>query len=63
MECLNLDYHIKRLLLIAIGKYKTQSEQAEALGISQRTLTTYLKKYNLNYIKEKKNKPNDSKRI
>jgi len=55
MEYLNIDYHIKRLLLIAIAKFKTKPEQAKALGISERTLTVYFKKYNINYVKEKKN--------
>jgi len=44
---LNIDYHIKRLLLIAKGKYKTEKEQAEALGICTKTLCKYKKKYNL----------------
>lgn len=41
---------------MAIGRYKTQPEQAQALGISQRTLTTYLKKYEIPYIKIKNTK-------
>ena len=53
MEYLNLDYHIKRLLLMAITRYRNQSEQAKALGISKATLTRYLKKYELNYSKIK----------
>jgi len=55
MEYLNIDYHIKRLLLIAITKFKTKPEQAKALGVSERTLTVYFKKYNINYVKEKRN--------
>lgn len=47
MDCLNLEYHIKRLILIALGKFKTEKEQAKALGISTRTLYSYRKKYNL----------------
>lgn len=49
MECLNLDYHIKRLLLIAISRFKTQEEQAKALGITSRTLDNYCKRYSLKY--------------
>lgn len=60
MEYLNIDYHVKRLLLIAIAKYKTKPEQAKALGVSERTLTVYFKKYQINYIKEK-NKNNEKK--
>lgn len=44
---LNIDYHVKRLLLIAIAKFKTEKEQAEALGICTTTLWKYKKKYNL----------------
>lgn len=44
---LNIDYHIKRLMMIAKGKYKTEKEQAEALGISTTTLWKYKKKYNV----------------
>jgi transcriptional regulator with PAS, ATPase and Fis domain len=53
MEYLNLDYHIKRLLLTAMARYKTQQEQAKALGITSRTLINYCKKYELNYKKIK----------
>lgn len=58
MDYLNLDYHIKRLLLTAIAKYKTQQEQAKALGITNRTLINYCKKYDLNYKKIKKDDNN-----
>lgn len=47
MEYLNIDYHIKRLVLIAMAKYKHHTEQAEALGIDVRTLYNYRKKYKL----------------
>ena len=47
-EYLNIDYHIKRLLLIAINKFKTEKEQAEALGVTTKTLYNYRKKYSLN---------------
>jgi len=59
MDYLNLDYHIKRLLLIAIAKYSTQEEQAKALGITSRTLINYCKKYELNYKKQKLIKKNE----
>lgn len=47
MECLNLDYHIKRLLLIAIAKYKNKTQQAKALGISRPRFDNLKKKYHL----------------
>ena len=40
---LNIDYHIKILLLVALAKYKTGQEQADALGITRRTLINYKK--------------------
>lgn len=52
---LNIDYHVKRLVLIAIGKYKTQKEQAKVLGITVRGLNKYLKRHNLNYQEIKRN--------
>jgi len=46
-ENLNLDYHIKRLIIIALAKYKTETEQSRALGVSKRTLYNYRKRYSL----------------
>jgi len=46
-ENLNIHYHTKRLILIALGKYKTEDEQAKALGICPRTLYKYRKIYDL----------------
>lgn len=60
MDYLNLDYHIKRLLLTAIARYDTQKEQAKALGITSRTLINYCKKYKLNY---REIKSNDNNRV
>lgn len=47
MECLNLDYHIKRLLIIALAKYRSKRKQAKALGVSRQRLDNLKKKYNL----------------
>lgn len=47
MEYLNLDYHIKRLIIIAMSKYTHYTEQAKALGVTTRTLFNYRKKYGL----------------
>lgn len=58
MEYLNLDYHIKRLLLMAITRYKNQDEQAKALGISKSSLVRYCKRYQLNYKEIKTNDNN-----
>lgn len=44
---LNIEYHVKRLIMIAVAKYKTEYQQAQALGIDRRTLYNYKKKYNL----------------
>lgn len=52
-EYLNIDYHIKRLILIAMAKYKNKKEQAKALGIHTRTLADYKWRYNLTKKGEK----------
>ena len=52
-EYLNIDYHIKRLILIAMAKYKTKKEQAKALGIHTRTLADYKWRYKLTKKVEK----------
>ncbi len=59
----NLDNHIKRLLLIAIRKYRTQEEQAKSLGITSRTFINYCIKYKIHYKLEKflKHKINETK--
>ena len=52
---LNIDYNVKRLVMIAIVKFKTKKEQAEALGIHARTLDNYLKRFNLCEVKKQSN--------
>lgn len=44
---LNIEYHVRRLIVIAIAKYKTTKEQSEALGISINTFKAYRKKYGI----------------
>lgn len=46
-EILNIEYHKKRLVLIAITKYKRYDEAAQVLGITRRTIYNLIKKYNL----------------
>lgn len=53
MEYLNIDYNIKRLIIIAMANYKKEYEQAMALGITRRTLYNYKKKYKLGYEQKK----------
>ncbi len=45
-ESLNIEYHVRRLVLIAISKHRTKEQAAQALGISVRTLYWYQKKFN-----------------
>jgi len=47
MDCLNLDYHIKRLVIIAQAKYHRKGKQSKALGITVRQLNSLKKKYNI----------------
>lgn len=44
---LNIDYHIKRLVMIALGRYNTLQSAADALGVTVNTLKNYKKKYSL----------------
>lgn len=40
---LNLDYNIKRLVLISLTKYKKREDQAKALGRTVKWLQNYMK--------------------
>ena len=44
-ETLNIEYHVKRLILIALNTSSTQVEASIKLKISERTLHTYIKIY------------------
>jgi len=46
-ENLNIDYHIKILLLKALERAPKRKDAAALLGISQRTLTRYIHIYNI----------------
>ena len=45
-ECLNIEIHVRRLVLIATAKFPTQKAAAQALGIKPRALARYLQKFN-----------------
>lgn len=44
---LNIDYHVKKLIIVATAKYKVKKDRAKALGITECKLNGYLKKYGL----------------
>jgi len=44
-ETLNIDYHTRRLILLALNKYKQQLPAAAALGISERWLRELRARY------------------
>lgn len=46
-ESLNIEYHVKRLVFIALNTSNTKVEASEKLKISERTLHTYIKMYDL----------------
>jgi len=46
-EKLNLDYHIKRLMLKALNKQPTIALAATELGISERTLYRWMDEYKI----------------
>lgn len=49
---LNINYHIRILVVKALNKYK-KKEAAKALGICQRSLETYKNIYGIGYDGEK----------
>ncbi|MFC4261892.1 helix-turn-helix domain-containing protein [Ferruginibacter yonginensis] len=52
IEILNIQFHIKRLVLKALNKCKTDAEAAKELGISIRSLYLYKKEFKI--IKDSK---------
>lgn len=50
MNDLNIHNNIKRLIEIAISKYKVKKDQAKALGVSEYKYNSYLKQFNLQYL-------------
>jgi hypothetical protein len=50
-EILNIEYHVKRLVLLALNKSARQFEAAKLLGVSERTLARYKKQFNIGYSK------------
>lgn len=44
-EILNIEYHVRRLVLKATGKFKTRKQAAQALGITPKALAYYQKKF------------------
>lgn len=63
-EILNIDFHIKRLCLIALNRFNGNRDKAAVLlGVSPRTLTRYIRMYHLkrkwedgfvSYVEEKR---------
>ena len=51
-EILNIDYHVKNLVLKALNKYPTVEQSAAALGVSLRTLLRYKQTYGIGKNKE-----------
>lgn len=52
-EILNIEHHVKRLLLKALNRTHFQKIAAEKLGISERSLHRYKKQFNISYDKKK----------
>jgi hypothetical protein len=44
-EILNVDYHVRRLLLKALNKFNCRKEQAQALGVSIRTVYRLMERF------------------
>lgn len=46
-DILNIEWHVKRKVLKALNRFKTQEAAAEALGIEACTLSRYIRNYNI----------------
>lgn len=44
-EILNIEFHVRRLLIKALNSSKTESQAASKLEVSKRTLWRYKKQY------------------
>ena len=54
MENLNIDLNIKKLCFKAVNKYSTLIEAAFKLGVTEKTLRNYLKRFDIKWDAEKK---------
>lgn len=52
-EILNIEYHVKRIVLKSLNKTHFVKEAARLLGISERTLHRYKRQFNISYDKKK----------
>lgn len=52
-DSLNIEWHVKRMVLRALNVSAKQFEAAALLGISERTLARYKKNFNIRYDKER----------
>lgn len=48
-EILNIEYHVKKLFLKALNKYKTTQEVADAVGYSARQVLRLKKDFNVQW--------------
>jgi hypothetical protein len=46
-QTLNIDYHVRRLVVIALNLFPTKIGASKALGISERQLYTYIKQFDI----------------
>jgi hypothetical protein len=46
-QTLNIDYHVRRLVVIALNLFPTKIGASKALGISERHLYTYIKQFDI----------------
>lgn len=50
-EILNINYHRRRLLLLALNKYFGRADQAKVLGVSTETVCNMMKEFEVENIK------------
>ena len=53
-EILNIDYHVRRMVIKALNKTKYVFEAAEMLGVSSRSVYRYMEIFGIGYNRKKK---------
>lgn len=52
-EILNIEYHVKRIVLKALNKTRFVKQAADMVGVSERTLHRYKKDFNIGCDKKR----------
>jgi hypothetical protein len=53
-DILNIEYHLKKLLLKALNRAETIAEAARLTGVTKKTIRKYQRMYNIQYCPQEK---------